>query len=154
MAPVLLVTFRNSTSTDVEWCIHYWNDCSLSLFKNNNPWILNIYTGVITFICINYMPRFEDGPFFLRWNVQNCFRAVNTCNYYFIVVWSLKPKDIDNIHISKKKVPGFFSGFKNTTNSNTKWWGTVFWHYQICSNHTAFFGFLANFTLLIKSLHI
>lgn len=72
------------------------------------------------------MTRFEDGALFFKVKCTNCFRAVNTCNYYFILVPSLKPKDRDNIHISNKKVPGFFSGFNNTTNSNIKWWGMFF----------------------------
>lgn len=67
------------------------------------------------------------GHFFLKVKRTKLLQGnQHFCNCWLTLVWSLKTKDIDSIHITKKNVPGLSPGFKNTSNSNTKWRGMLF----------------------------
>lgn len=73
------------------------------------------------------------GYFFFQVKCTKLFqKSQHFCNCWLILVWSLKPMDIDNMHITKKNVLGFFPGFKNTSDSNTKW--------QVCFFNTTKFA--------------
>ena len=45
-------------------------------------------------------------------------RSQYFCSFWLFLVWSLKPKDIGNMHITKKKCSWLLSKVQNVSNSN------------------------------------
>ena len=125
MCPLLFITFdshqkifKPNNGPNLAGDFHNFNSCRLGGMcfiemvahyhqsYNDSPRIFHINTAIITFTCVNYITRFEDALllFFFQVKCSKWFhRSQHFCSLWLFLVWSLKPKDIGNMHITKKK---------------------------------------------------
>lgn len=123
MVPILFETLPSSTETDTVWYSLYGKgSLKFALKTMVSGFATYLRVLLLSFVQTTSSDNWVGGwEIFCGVKIHKIVAENSTfCNRWLILNWSVKPKGINNMHVTKKNVPGFSPSWKTTSSSNTK----------------------------------